>query len=130
VNAYDNSLVYTDHILSGLIQWLRQQASHGPTGLIYVSDHGESLGENNLYLHGMPYAIAPTVQTHVPLITWWSDQFQRVRGIRHECLKQDLDKPLSHDNLYHSVLGLMRVQTRSYQPDLDLFRRCDPYASR
>jgi lipid A ethanolaminephosphotransferase len=130
VNAYDNSLVYTDHILSGLIQWLRQQASQGPTGLIYVSDHGESLGENNLYLHGMPYAIAPTVQTHVPLITWWSDQFQRVRGIRHECLKQDLDKPLSHDNLYHSVLGLMRVQTRSYQPDLDLFRRCDPYASR
>ena len=130
VNAYDNSLVYTDHILSELIQWLRQQASQGPTGLIYVSDHGESLGENNLYLHGMPYAIAPTVQTHVPLITWWSDQFQQVRGLRHECLKQDLDKPLSHDNLYHSVLGLMRVQTHSYQPDLDLFRRCDPYASR
>jgi len=130
VNAYDNSLVYTDHVLSELIQWLRQQAAQGPTGLIYISDHGESLGENNLYLHGMPYAIAPRVQTHVPLITWWSDQFQQVRGIRQECLKQDLERPLSHDNLYHSVLGLMRVQTQSYQPELDLFRRCDPHASR
>ena len=130
VNAYDNSLVYTDHILSSLIQWLKQQAARGPTGLIYISDHGESLGENNLYLHGMPYAIAPKVQTHVPLITWWSDQFQQVRGIRHECLKQDLDKSLSHDHLYHSVLGLMRVQTQSYKPELDLFRRCDPHAAR
>lgn len=130
VNAYDNSLVYTDHVLSGLIQWLRQQASQGPTGMIYISDHGESLGENNLYLHGMPYAIAPRVQTHVPLITWWSDQFQKVRGIRHECLKQDLDRPLSHDHLFHSVLGLMRVQTQSYRSDLDLFRRCDPHAPR
>ncbi len=130
VNAYDNSLVYTDHILSELIQWLRQQAVQRPTGLIYVSDHGESLGENNLYLHGMPYAIAPRVQTHVPLITWWSDQFQRVRGIRDECLKQDLDRPLSHDNLYHSVLGLMRVDTQTYKAELDLFRRCDPFASR
>ena len=130
VNAYDNSLVYTDHVLSELIQWLRQQAVQRPTGMIYISDHGESLGENNLYLHGMPYAIAPKVQTHVPLITWWSDQFQQVRGIRHECLKQDLERPLSHDNLYHSVLGLLRVQTQSYQAELDLFRRCDPYASR
>ena len=127
VNAYDNSLVYTDHVLSNLIQWLRQQAVHGPTGLIYISDHGESLGENNLYLHGMPFAIAPRVQTHVPLITWWSDQFQKIRGIRHECLKQDLDNTLSHDHLFHSVLGLMRVQTQSYRPELDLFRRCDPY---
>ena len=130
VNAYDNSLVYTDHVLSELIQWLRQEAAQRPTGLIYISDHGESLGENNLYLHGMPYGIAPRVQTHVPMITWWSSQFQQVRGIRHECLKQDLDRPLSHDNLYHSVLGLMRVQTQSYQAALDLFRRCDPHASR
>jgi len=130
VNAYDNSLVYTDHILSELIQWLRQQAVQRPTGMIYISDHGESLGENNLYLHGMPFAIAPRVQTHVPLITWWSEQFQQVRGLRHECLKQDLDRPLSHDHLYHSVLGLMRVQTQSYNAELDLFRRCDPYAAR
>lgn len=130
VNAYDNSLVYTDHILAELIQWLRVRSSQGPTGLLYVSDHGESLGENSLYLHGMPYAIAPRVQTHVPLITWWSDRFQAVRGIRQECLKQDLDKPLSHDHLFHSVLGLMRVQTQIYRPQWDLFRRCDPYAQR
>ena len=131
VNAYDNSLVYTDHILSELIQWLGERASHGvPTGLMYISDHGESLGENNLYLHGMPYSIAPRVQTHVPLITWWSDTFQRVRGIRNDCLKQDLDRSLSHDHLFHSVLGLMRVQTQSYRAELDLFRRCDPVADR
>ena len=130
VNAYDNSLVYTDHILAELIQWLRERSAQSPTGLMYISDHGESLGENSLYLHGMPYAIAPKVQTHVPLITWWSDQFQKVRGIRNDCLKQDLDRSLSHDHLFHSVLGLMRVQTQSYRAELDLFRRCDPYAAR
>jgi lipid A ethanolaminephosphotransferase len=130
VNAYDNSLVFTDHVLSDLIQWLKERSSQGPTGLIYISDHGESLGENSLYLHGMPYSLAPRVQTHVPLITWWSDRFQAVRGIRQACLKQDLDLSLSHDNLYHSVLGLMRVQTQTYRPELDLFRRCDTLASR
>lgn len=130
VNAYDNSLVYTDHVLSTLIEWLKERSAQSPTGLLYVSDHGESLGENSLYLHGMPYAIAPRVQTHVPMITWWSARFQEVRGIRQACLKQDLDRPLSHDHLFHSVLGLMRVQTQAYKPELDLFRRCDPHASR
>ena len=128
LNAYDNSLVYTDHVLAELIQWLKEQSSQGPTGLMYVSDHGESLGENNLYLHGMPYSIAPREQTQVPLIAWWSDKFQSVRGIRRECLQQDLDRPLSHDHLFHSVLGLMRVQSQVYRAELDLFRRCDPYA--
>ena len=130
VNAYDNSLVYTDHVLASLVRWLDERAKTAPTGLLYVSDHGESLGENSLYLHGMPYAIAPRVQTHVPLITWWSERFQNVRGIRQSCLKQDIDKPLSHDHLYHSVLGLMWVQASSYRPELDMFRRCDPHALR
>ena len=128
VNAYDNSLVFTDHVLTELIRWLREQSTHTPTGLIYLSDHGESLGENSLYLHGLPYSMAPDVQKHVPLITWWSDRFQQVRGIRHDCLRQDLDKPLSHDHFFHSVLGLMRVQTHVYRPEWDLFRRCDPHA--
>jgi lipid A ethanolaminephosphotransferase len=128
VNAYDNSLVFTDHILAELIRWLREQSAQRPTGLIYLSDHGESLGENSLYLHGLPYAIAPDVQKHVPLITWWSDRFQQVRGIRNDCLRQDLDRDLSHDHFFHSVLGLMRVKTEAYRPDWDLFRRCDPHA--
>ena len=130
VNAYDNSLVFTDHVLSDLIRWLEERSAQGPTGLLYISDHGESLGENSLYLHGMPYSIAPKVQTHVPLITWWSNRFQSVRGIRQDCLKQDLDRTLSHDHLFHSVLGLMRVQTQTYRPELDMFRRCDPHAAR
>ena len=124
VNAYDNSIVYTDHVLGSAIAWLKgQESSHAPA-MLYLSDHGESLGENNLYLHGMPYSVAPDVQKHVPWITWLSPGFEQRSKLTTACLQQQLDAPISHDNLFHSVLGLMNVQTRVYKPELDMYAHC------
>ena len=90
-----------------------------------MSDHGESLGENNLYLHGLPYAMAPDVQKRVPWITWLSPGYSARRGVTGACLQGLRDAPLSHDNYYfHSVLGLLDVDTRVYRPGLDVYARC------
>jgi lipid A ethanolaminephosphotransferase len=124
INAYDNSIVYTDHFLASAIEWLKKKKSANASALLYLSDHGESLGENNLYLHGMPWRIAPDVQKHVPWITWLSPEFEQRSKITTACLKQQLDAPVSHDNYFHSVLGLMNVQTSVYNPALDLYARC------
>ena len=126
VNAYDNSLLYTDHFLSRMIDFLdRAQATHD-TAMLYVSDHGESLGESGLYLHGMPRAIAPDVQTHVPLLTWLSPAFNRSFGVDADCLRGRARHPASHDNLFHSVLGLLDVQTQARDSAQDLFAPCRP----
>lgn len=122
VNAYDNSIRYTDHVLDALVALLEDSRPGIDTALLYVSDHGESLGERGLYLHGLPYAIAPEEQTHVPMLIWLS------RGLREqidlECMRRHADRSYSHDNLYHSVLGLMHVQTSVYRPERDLFASC------
>lgn len=124
LNAYDNSIVYTDQLLASSIQWLKAQEAHSAPALLYLADHGESLGENNLYLHGMPYGIAPDVQKRVPWITWLSPGFEQRGKLTTACLKQQLDAPVSHDNYFHSVLGLMNVQTGVYKPALDIYARC------
>ena len=126
VNAFDNSIAYTDHFLDLSLQWLkaREKSGTNATGLIYMSDHGESLGEKGLYLHGVPYALAPRQQTHVPMVVWLSPGMQRRSGVAAECLRSQADKPLSHDNLFHSVLGLMDVQTTAHDPTLDLVAPC------
>ena len=124
INAYDNSIVYTDHLLGASIAWLKAQEPHNAPAMLYLADHGESLGENNLYLHGMPYSVAPDVQKHVPWITWLSPDFEQRSHITTACLKQQLDAPISHDNYFHSVLGLMNVQTSVYQPALDMYAHC------
>jgi lipid A ethanolaminephosphotransferase len=125
VNAYDNSLLYTDYFLGKLIDYLdAAQATHD-TAMLYVSDHGESLGEGGLYLHGMPWAIAPDVQTHVPFVMWLSPAFRRDTGVNEACLRAEAAKqPVSHDNLFHSLLGIFDVQTRAYDRGLDLFASC------
>jgi lipid A ethanolaminephosphotransferase len=123
VNAYDNSIVYTDHFLGSTIDWLKQQQGFD-TAMLYVADHGESLGENNLYLHGMPFGIAPEVQKHVPWITWLSPGFEQRSGIAVECLRSRRDLPLSHDNYFHTVLGLMQVSTAVYDRQLDTDAPC------
>ena len=125
INAYDNTLLYTDHFLASTVAWLQRQQSHATAAMLYVSDHGESLGENNLYLHGLPYAVAPQTQTRVPLITWLSPGFEAWRGVSTACLQQGRDRALSHDHLFHSVVGLMGVTTQVYQRDLDLFAACE-----
>jgi len=124
VNAYDNSIVYTDKLLASSIQWLKAQEARSAPALLYLADHGESLGENNLYLHGMPYGIAPDVQKRVPWITWLSPGFEQRGKLSTACLKQQLDAPVSHDSYFHSVLGLMNVQTSVYKPALDIYAHC------
>ena len=124
VNAYDNSIVYTDHLLASAIGWLRGREVLNRTAMVYVSDHGESLGENNLYLHGLPYALAPDVQKRVPWISWLSPAFARAQGLDLACLQARRDAPLRHDHLFHSVLGLLHLQTSVYQAALDAYAPC------
>ena len=124
VNAYDNSIAYTDHFLAQAIGWLQNQSDRSDTALVYVADHGESLGENNLYLHGMPYAVAPDVQKHIPWITWVSDDFRRSSGLSLGCLRDAQDRRLTHDHYFHSVLGLMNVETQAYRASLDAYAGC------
>jgi lipid A ethanolaminephosphotransferase len=122
-NAYDNTIAYTDHVLGATIGWLRQRTDY-EGALLYVADHGESLGENNLYLHGLPYAIAPDVQKHVPWVTWLSAGFEQGSGISMQCLRSRTDARITHDHLFHSVLGLMQVATSAYRRDRDAYAGC------
>lgn len=123
VNGYDNTLVYTDHVLSSLIDLLRQQ-SKVDTAMLYLSDHGESLGEYNLFLHGTPYMLAPDQQKHVPMLAWFSDSYQQAFAVDTHCLQNERNAPLSQDNLFHSMLGLLQVSTTVYNPQLDMFSAC------
>lgn len=124
--AYDNTILYTDYFLSKAIDLLRDSsAQYGvDTSLIYFSDHGESLGENNLYLHGAPYMIAPPEQTHVPFMLWMSEGFSQRFQIDRTCLNARREQPFSHDNVFHSVLGMLNVNTAVFNPRLSLFSAC------
>ena len=124
VNAYDNALLYTDHVLAQLISQLQSRAASVDSSVIYVSDHGESLGEKGLFLHGMPYAIAPAEQTHVPMVVWLSNGMQQALRLNAACLQTRAAQPASHDHLFHSVLGMLNVKTALYEPKLDLFATC------
>ncbi|MFT3720994.1 phosphoethanolamine transferase [Pseudorhodoferax sp.] len=124
INAYDNSIAYTDRFLGEAIAWLQRNPTGTDNALMYVSDHGESLGEGNLFLHGMPYAIAPDVQKHVPWITWLAPGFAQADGLSPECLRGRADTRVSHDDYFHSVLGLMAVQTSAYRLAHDAYAPC------
>ncbi|MGH8750401.1 MAG: phosphoethanolamine transferase [Burkholderiales bacterium] len=126
INAYDNTILYTDYVLAQVIALLKRNAGRFDAALIYMSDHGESLGENHLYLHGLPRMIAPAEQTHIPSIVWLSQEALRRNRLDNNCLQAHRNDAYSHDNLFHSVLGLMDVQTQIYRPGLDLFRICKP----
>lgn len=123
VNAYDNAVLATDDFLARTIRMLEKDRSHD-TAMIYMSDHGESLGEDNLYLHGLPYAIAPDTQLKVPMVAWISRGFSESRGLDQPCLERRAARPISHDTLFHSVLGLMEVSTQEYDRSLDVFADC------
>ncbi|AIC18630.1 membrane protein [Pseudomonas chlororaphis] len=124
VNGYDNTLLYTDHVLATLIDLLRSNQDKVDTAMLYLSDHGESLGEYNLFLHGTPYMLAPSQQKHVAMLAWFSDSYQKAFSVDTHCLQLSREKPLSQDNLFHSMLGLLEVDSQVYQPDLDLFAGC------
>ncbi|WP_345065145.1 phosphoethanolamine--lipid A transferase [Acidovorax lacteus] len=129
INVYDNSIRETDHFLGRTLDWIAARKDRYDGGMVYVSDHGESLGEMGLYLHGMPYAVAPDVQKHVPLVAALGPLGAR-RGIDTACLQAGLGQPLTHDNLYHSVLGLLDVRSPTYQQGLDMFASCRPATQR
>ncbi|WP_313247809.1 phosphoethanolamine--lipid A transferase [Stenotrophomonas acidaminiphila] len=124
VNSYDNAIRYTDHFLARTIATLRDLQDYD-TAMIYLSDHGESLGEKGLYLHGVPYAIAPDEQTRVPMVMWFSPQFAASRGLDLQCLRERARQRSDHDNLFPSVLGLMQVTTSVYERERDVFAGCE-----
>ena len=124
VNAFDNTILYTDHFLASAIDWLKQRDNQWAPAMVYLSDHGESLGENNLYLHGLPYRFAPDVQKHVPWIFWLSPTFEQQSGVKLDFLARQQGEKLSHDHYFHSTLGLLGVQTQVHDPARDVFTSC------
>lgn len=120
VNAYDNTILYSDYVMDKAIQWLNTQSRQANTFLLYASDHGESLGENGIYLHGLPYFLAPPAQTHIPMLLWLSNNYLQQHQTAWQNLRSKTNIPLSHDYLSHSLLGLYSVQTSLYQPEYDI----------
>ena len=119
-NTYDNTIAYTDLVLSKLIKLL-QNSPADDKALLYVSDHGESLGEKGLYLHGFPYALAPKEQTHVPML-FWSNKLANTRF--NQCIEQQRNHAFSHDNIFDTLLGLTHIQSTEYRPEQDIFNTC------
>ena len=124
MNAYDNSIVETDRFLGATIDWLKTVSPKYDTGMLYLSDHGESLGEYGQFLHGLPYSIAPEVQKHVPMVSWLTPEMMQRGQLSEHCVRSTSDTALTHDNLYHSMLGLLDVQSPSYKPQLDMLANC------
>ncbi len=115
-NAYDNALLYTDYFLAKVIAFLKSHDKQFETAMFYVSDHGESLGENGVYLHGLPYMMAPEAQIHVAAVLWLGERFE----LSIDDLAEKRDQPLSHDNIFHTLLGLLEIKTAVYRPELDI----------
>lgn len=124
LNVYDNSIVYTDHVLSAIIKRLSQN-HHYQTALWYLSDHGESTGEEGLYLHGAPYFIAPAQQTHIPMLMWFSPEWQKNAPKQTSCLNTLKQQKTGHDNLYPTLLSLFDVDTQTKDKHLDLLAQCE-----
>jgi lipid A ethanolaminephosphotransferase len=125
-NSYDNTLLYTDQLLASSIKWLKARENTARSAMIYVSDHGESLGEKGIYLHGLPYAIAPDEQKQIPWINWFSPEFVAAQKLDVACLQKNAGQRITHDHLFHSVLGLLDVKTALHQPKLDVYAPCLP----
>lgn len=122
INSYDNTIAYTDHVLARVIDILKGEEGRYRTAFWYVSDHGESTGEKGLYLHGAPYMFAPSQQTHVPMVAWMSPAFAADQHL--DCMVRREHAELSHDNLFHTMLGLLKVRTSVYRPELDISASC------
>lgn len=123
VNTYDNTVLETDYVLSQTID-LISGSDRVLGGMVFLSDHGESLGEDGLYLHAAPKFMAPDVQTKVPMVFWLAPEFQAALGLDETCLQEAAKRPASHDNLFHTVLGLLDVTTTVRDPALDLAGTC------
>ena len=110
MNAYDNTILYTDYLVHSVIEILRSIPQRRSC-MIFVSDHGESLGENNLYMHGVPMSMAPKEQIEIPFIVWTSDKDLKIK---------DLDKVGQH-HVFHSVLDFLGVESPVFNEDMNIF---------
>jgi lipid A ethanolaminephosphotransferase len=111
INAYDNTIVYTDYVLSKVIEDLKELKEY-KSSMIFVSDHGESLGEKNLYMHGIPLSIAPKEQYEIPFIVWVSDGSKRLKP----------NKELTQNNVFHSILNFLSIQSPIYNEEMNIFK--------
>lgn len=117
-NAYDNAILYTDTFLTNTIHLLKGYEKEYDTAMIYMSDHGESLGEGGVYLHGLPYFMAPDAQTHIGTLMWFGKSMKKAVNTR--ALKLKADKEYTQDALFSTLLGLFNVQTKEYKKDMDM----------
>ena len=122
INSYDNSILYTSYLLSEFIDFLKQQKNYDNILLLYISDHGESFGEQNMFMHAGPYILTKYEQWKVPMFIW-------IRGysIDKSCLMRVSNKEISHDNIFHSLLGLFSIYGDYYNQELDLFNGCHKF---
>ena len=111
INAYDNTIVYTDYLLASVIDNLKQLKEYDST-MLFVSDHGESLGENNLYMHGIPKAFAPDEQLEIPFIVWVSDDSKKLKP----------NERLSQNHVFHSVLNFLAIDSPIYDEGMNIFK--------
>jgi lipid A ethanolaminephosphotransferase len=118
-NGYDNAILYTDMFLTKTIEFLKQYDDRYKTAMIYMADHGESLGEGGVYLHGLPYFMAPDAQIHIGSVMWFGDKMKKEFNI--DALKAQRDQKFSQDNLFHSLLGIFKIKTTAYDQELDMF---------
>lgn len=124
-NTYDNTILHVDYIVDRAINELKRHQDKFNTALVYLSDHGESLGENGIYLHSMPYSIAPEQQTHIPMLMWLSKGYQQQFAIKDSCLRTNAkQRTFSQDNLFHTLLGMFDIDTKEYQSQLDILQPC------
>lgn len=123
-NTYLDTVRYTEFVISKAIEELKKLEATHDTALVYVSDHGESTGEMGLYLHGIPWMLAPEEQTHVPALLWFSDSYIQSRKLDMDCLASERDHLYSHDNISHTVLSMLDIDSTVYRSSLDILSPC------
>jgi lipid A ethanolaminephosphotransferase len=123
INAYDNTIRYTDFLLDGLINTLRSMNDWN-SAMIFISDHGESLGENKMFMHGLPMKLAPKVQYEIPFLVWTSEGFRDYKQTsnRQDAPEGELPALLDQHYIFHSVLNLLSIQSPAYNKDYDIFK--------
>ena len=115
VNAYDNTIRYTDYLLDSLITTLSTM-NDWHSAMIFISDHGESLGENKMFMHGLPMKLAPKEQYEIPFLVWTSEHFRTYKP------DSELPEVLEQHYIFHSVLNLLAIESPAYNKDFDIFR--------
>jgi lipid A ethanolaminephosphotransferase len=120
-NTYDNAILYTDFFLSKVIELLKANDHKYETAMFYLSDHGESLGEYGVYLHGAPYALAPEGQRHVPAVMWFGEGTKQ--DIKVATIQERSRRKWSQDNVFATLLGFFELDTSAYASNEDILER-------